>query len=191
MKLLVGLGNPGHAYEKARHNIGARVLKEFAAQEKIDLKKSDSLTAVWGKGALFQEEIRLLLPQSYMNLSGPVVARCVQKWDVQPEEMFVVLDDLHLPLGNLRIRPSGSYGGQQGLRSVIEAIGTEQFPRLRIGIESETMNEPWQDFVLKPFTRKEETVITKAVEAAVACCRLWIDQGIEACMNRFNRKGLS
>lgn len=191
MKLLVGLGNPGRSYEKTRHNIGSRVLKQFALQEKIDLKESSSLKAIWGKGARLQEEVRIVLPQSFMNLSGRAVSRCLKRWNVPPERTLVIVDDLHLPLGTLRIRPSGSDGGQKGLQSIIETVGTKEIPRLRVGICPDVLKEPWEEFVLKPFHRKEESKVTEVIEAAAECCRLWVDQGIEACMNRFNRKGLS
>ena len=192
MKVLVGLGNPGRSYEKTRHNIGSRILKQFAAQEGMIFKKSLSLEALWGKGGHSQEEIRVVLPQNYMNLSGKAVLRCSKRWHFPLTHMLVVVDDLHLPLGELRIRPFGSDGGQKGLCSVIESLGTEKFPRLRVGIHpGEAMKESWEEFVLSPFSRKEEVAVEKVVDGATECCRVWIEQGIEVCMNRFNRKGPS
>ncbi|MFH1857393.1 MAG: aminoacyl-tRNA hydrolase [Candidatus Omnitrophota bacterium] len=189
MKLVVGLGNPGRRYENTRHNIGFQVVAYFAEKEGIRLSRSLSLGARWGKGRWSQGEMRIVLPQSYMNLSGKVVARCLSKWGCVPEEMLVVVDDLHLPLGQLRIRLNGSDGGQKGLRSIIETLGTENFPRLRFGIEPERMKEPWERFVLKPFSRKEAPLVEEALEKTRACCHLWLEQGIDACMNQFNRKG--
>ena len=198
MKVLVGLGNPGRSYEKTRHNIGSRILKQFAAQEGMIFKKSLSLEALWGKGGHSQEEIRVVLPQNYMNLSGKVVLRCSKRWNFPLTHMLVVMDDLHLPLGELRIRPSGSDGGQKGLRSIIEVLGTEKFPRLRIGIHpvrneisTGAFESSWEEFVLSSFSRKEEAAVEKMVNEATECCRVWIEKGIDACMNRFNRKGSS
>lgn len=191
MRVLVGLGNPGRSYERTRHNIGFRILRRFAEEEDISLKKSLSLGAVWGKSEHFREEVRVMLPQSYMNLSGKVIHRCLKRWGFPLAHMLVVVDDLHLPLGQLRIRPEGSDGGQKGLQSIMESVGTGAFPRLRVGIQPEApVKEPWEKFVLSPFSRKEEAAMEKIMEAAAACCRLWIEEGIEVCMNRFNQKGL-
>ena len=191
MKALFGLGNPGRAYEKTRHNIGFRVIQHFAEKADTPLKKSAVLEAVWGKCPSAQEDIRLCLPQASMNLSGKVVMRCLKRWNLRPEEMLVVVDDLRLPLGQLRIRPEGTDGGQKGLRSIIETLGTGRFPRLRIGIQSASLSGPWEAFVLSPFTRQEKPLVEEVVEKAAACCHLWIEKGMAACMNRFNAKGLS
>lgn len=191
MKALFGLGNPGRRYEKTRHNIGFQVLHHFAKKNGIPLKKSPVLEAVWGKGLKDQEEVRLGLPQAYMNQSGKVVARCLKRWNLRPEAILVVVDDLQLPLGQLRIRPEGTDGGQKGLQSIIETLGTTRFPRLRIGIHSEPLKGPWEKFVLSPFNRHERPVVEETIEKATACCHLWIEKGIEACMNRFNTKGHS
>lgn len=188
MKVLFGLGNPGRRYAGTRHNIGARIVRQFAKDEGIPLSKSVPLGAVWGKRKDTPEEIRVVLPSSYMNLSGPVVLRCLKRWLLSPGQILVIVDDLHLPLGEMRIRPGGSDGGQKGLRSVVASLGTERFPRLRVGIQSGPFTEAWESFVLEPFSRKEEILLEKAVEKAVACCRLWTEKGIERCMNQFNRK---
>ena len=189
MKVLVGLGNPGRSYEKTRHNIGFWVIGNFVKQEGISLRKSAALEAVWGKQEHPGGEIRVVLPQSYMNLSGKVILRCQRRWHFPPEKMLVVVDDLQLPLGEIRIRPAGSDGGQKGLRSIIEALGTNRFPRLRVGIRSEPLKEPWEAFVLKPFSRKENFLVEEVVERVSQCCQLWIEKGIDVCMNQFNRKG--
>lgn len=190
MKVLVGLGNPGRSYEKTRHNIGARVVRRFAKERGVHLSKSLALGAIWGKGLHDSEEVRIVLPQSFMNVSGKVVGRCFKRWHFPLPHMLVVVDDLHLPLGQLRIRPSGSDGGQKGLRSVIESLGTEDFPRLRLGIQSGgVLREPWEKFVLKNFSREEERLVEGVTERAVKCCRLWVEEGMDVCMNRFNQKG--
>ena len=189
MKVLVGLGNPGRSYEKTRHNIGFRVIGNFAKEAGISLRKSAALEAVWGKEEHPGGEIRVVLPQNYMNLSGKAVSRCQKRWHFTLEKMLVVVDDLQLPLGEMRIRPAGSDGGQKGLRSIIESLGTDRFPRLRIGIRSELLKGPWEDFVLKPFSRKEASLVEEVVERAFQCCRLWVEKGTDVCMNRFNRKG--
>ena len=189
MKALFGLGNPGRAYEKTRHNIGFRVVGNFAKKEDVLLKKSAALGALCGKQIVGSEEVRLCLPQSYMNLSGRVVGRCLKRWNLPPQKMLVVVDDLQLPLGQLRIRPKGSDGGQKGLQSIIETLGTENFARLRLGIGLSYLKSSWEEFVLHPFSRKEEPLVEDMIEKATACCRLWIEKGIEVCMECFNQKG--
>jgi len=188
LRVLVGLGNPGPRYVATRHNIGSRIVHNFAKEKGISLTKSMTLGAIWGKIKSPEEEIRVLLPQRFMNLSGNVVKRSLEKWHVALTDVLVVVDDLHLPLGRLRVRSEGSDGGQKGLRSIIEALGTHHFSRLRVGIQSEPMKEPWETFVLKPFRRRELPLVEKSIEVATACCHLWIEEGIDVCMNTFNRK---
>ncbi len=189
MKVLFGLGNPGPEYRRTRHNIGFRVVSHLAKKERILLKNGAALQVVWGKGRLSEKEVRLGLPQSFMNRSGEVIRRCQRRWGFSIPDMLVVVDDLQLPLGQLRIRSRGSDGGQKGLRSIIEALGTDAFARVRCGIGRKEIPSSWEAFVLQPFDRQEKQVVEEMVEKGSVCCRLWAEEGLEACMNHFNQRG--
>lgn len=138
-----------------------------------------------------RQQVLLVKPLTFVNLSGHSARSIVRRNKIQLEDLLVVCDDVNLPLGKIRIRPSGSDGGHKGLRSIIEALQSESFPRLRIGVgapiraEEDTLKE----HVLGNFDKKEIKVIGEAIETAAACCSVWAEEGIAAAMNRFNRKG--
>ena len=133
-KLIVGLGNPGLIYAGSRHNVGFAVLKSLAGSLKINFKRDSSVSALVAKDKLPQKDIVLALPQTYMNLSGIAVVALLKKFKINPKDLLVVCDDLDLELGKMKIRPQGSSGGQRGIASIIERLGTQDFCRLRIGI---------------------------------------------------------
>ena len=188
MKLVVGLGNPGTTYARTRHNLGFRVVTALAKGEGISLKRSIRIRADLGEGEVAGEQTTLLLPGSYMNRSGPVVGRWLSFRKMPLSEMLVVLDDLQLPLGQLRVREGGSDGGHQGLKSLIDTLGSGEFARLRIGIGSSSPNQPWEAFVLQPFRRSEEPLVNAMVKQAADCCRVWVSQGTRVCANQFNAR---
>ena len=188
MKLVVGLGNPGATYARTRHNLGFRVVGRLAQELQIPLRRSLRCRARMGRGNVEGKDTTLFLPETFMNRSGEPVARWLRAEKIPLGEMLVVVDDLHLPLGQLRIRASGSEGGHQGLASVIEGIGSRGFPRLRLGMGAPKEKKAWEDYVLEPFRRDEQPLVEKMVEEAVACCRLWIAKGTQSCANRFNVK---
>ncbi len=188
MKLIVGLGNPGQAYARTRHNLGFRVVDRLA--EKL------GTTWMWHEahalvGMARMDELSLLLakPQTYMNLSGRAVGELVRRYEIPLEGLLVVLDDLDLPLGTIRIRRKGSAGGHRGLSSVIEALSSVEFPRLRLGIRPNASIADTVAFVLSPFEPEEEPIVEEMIERAVAAAWRWAQEGIERAMAEFNARG--
>ncbi|MCM8757665.1 MAG: aminoacyl-tRNA hydrolase [Candidatus Omnitrophica bacterium] len=185
MKLIVGLGNPGLIYRKTRHNVGKEVIESFAKDCKIKLKRSlDNLFCV-GKATLEKEDFILAYPLVFMNISGRAVKALINRYKIDKKNLLVVCDDIDLPLGKIRLRPKGSDGGHKGLRSIIEGLKTEDFARLRIGI-GKVSKEKVKDYVLSKFNREEYPIIEEAKERAKQCCQVWIAEGIQKAMNRFN-----
>jgi PTH1 family peptidyl-tRNA hydrolase len=187
-KLIVGLGNPGLIYAGSRHNIGFAVLKSLASSLKINFKRDSLVSALVAKDKLLAQDLVLALPQSYMNLSGIAVAALLKKFKVNPEDLLVVCDDLDLELGKMKIRPQGSSGGQRGIESIIEQLGTQDFGRLRIGI-GRPKSSGKQDvvkYVLSGFLRKEKAAVKQIEDDAVNCCLSWVENGIVQTMNIFN-----
>ncbi|MDR3633903.1 MAG: aminoacyl-tRNA hydrolase [Isosphaeraceae bacterium] len=184
MKLVVGLGNPGSKYEGTRHNIGYEVVDRLAAggAGAKFTRKFDGLVA---ETEIDFRRVLLLKPETFMNLSGRAVGQAVRFYKFELSDLLVVCDDLSLPLGRLRIRGGGSDGGQKGLRDVAAHLGTDQYPRLRIGI-----GERWAadaaDFVLSRFRPAERTVIDDALILASQAVAVWATLGLDAAMNRFN-----
>jgi PTH1 family peptidyl-tRNA hydrolase len=185
MKLVVGLGNPGRKYRDTRHNLGyvvaAQLARQFAAGPLKTKFQGESVEAsLEGRRAL------LLTPTTYMNESGGSVLAARDFYKIPNEDLLVVCDDLNLPPGRLRIRAGGSAGGQKGLEDIIRRLGSDEFPRLRIGIGSPPEGWDWADFVLSKFQPDEVPLIQQAVARAVEAVMVWAAEGIEACMNRFN-----
>ena len=185
MKLIVGLGNPGPRYAATRHNAGWRVAEALAARAGAGAwrEKFETLLAEtrWGRA-----RVVLARPVTYMNLSGQAVRRLTDFWKAAPEDLLVMLDDLALELGRVRLRAGGSAGGHNGLESVIAHLGTEAFPRLRVGIGPGPAPEAQADFVLTPFTETERPVIEEAIGRAADAVECWMSDGLEAAMNRCN-----
>jgi len=187
MKLVVGLGNPGLRYAATRHNVGFRVIDLLVRRHGVRLKRT-RLRGLAGTGSVAGPEVALLQPTTYMNNSGLCVGPAVQRWGVAPQDLLVVCDDVHLALGALRLRRRGSAGGHHGLESVIEALGTSEFARLRIGVGQPAPWQDWVDHVLRRFEREEMPVIGKAIARAADAVECWLADGIEAAMNRFNER---
>lgn len=183
MKIITGLGNPGRKYADARHNAGWMALNKLAArcgagEEEL---RCGGLRARCG-------ELWLFKPLSYMNLCGPSVACMVREVGVELQDILILVDDLALPLGRIRLRPGGSSGGHNGLASLIEALGTEQFPRLRMGIGPCPPETDGREFVLSPFGPEERVPVEAMTGEAVEAALCWATEGIEAAMTQFNRK---
>ncbi len=185
MKLVVGLGNPGRKYERTRHNVGYEVLRELARRFGPGAAKSKFQGEVL-EANLGGQRALLLSPVTYMNRSGISVQAASSFYKMPPQDVLVVCDDLNLPVAKLRVRAKGSSGGQKGLEDIVRRMGTEEFPRLRIGIGSPPENWVWADYVLSKFTKAEAVEIEEAVCRAADAVVLWAQEGIEACMNRFN-----
>ena len=182
MKAIVGLGNPGREYAGTRHNIGFDVVDEVARRWNVQLrpwKSVANVVVVGARGAVLVE------PQTFMNLSGDAVSRLSAFHKLTPEDVLVVVDEVQLPVGRLRARRSGSAGGHNGLKSVIQHLGTE-FPRLRIGIGRGDPTWDLADHVLSRFARDERDSVANAVNRAADAVELFVEDGLEAVMSRFN-----
>ena len=204
MKLIVGLGNPGREYVATRHNIGFEVLDTFAsklgwiapgqgdfermAKTKFEGLVYDGTLSLSGGGS---EKVLLLKPMTYMNLSGRSVQAAMAFYQLTPPDIMVVLDDLALPCGKLRIRPGGSDGGHNGLKDIQRALGTPQYPRLRIGIDPPPPRVPGRDYVLGRFGEEQRKLVDAALKRAAGALVTWIDKGIETAMSQFNAEGVS
>jgi peptidyl-tRNA hydrolase, PTH1 family len=185
MKLIVGLGNPGAQYERTRHNVGWLVVEAFARKFRIDITRHEK-SAMTGTGRVAGGSVMVAKPLTYMNLSGDAVRLLVNAYLESPAELIVVYDDIDLPLGRLRIRPNGSAGTHNGMRSIITELGTENFPRLRIGIGQSDQGK-LRDYVLDEFTPEEEPVVARAVERSVDALVLFARGDLKRAMNQFNR----
>ena len=186
--MIVGLGNPGLIYAGSRHNIGFAVLKSLASSLKINFKPDSSVSSSVARDKLFQQEVVLALPRTYMNLSGIAVKALLKKFKVDPKDLLVVCDDLDLELGKIKIRPQGSSGGQRGMESIIQHLGTQDLCRLRIGIGRPKKSLDAANYVLSGFLRKEKAAVKQIEEDAVSCCLSWVEDGIVQTMNTFNKK---
>lgn len=184
MKIVVGLGNPGSRYCGTRHNVGFEVIDTLARHPSVGAfrEKFESLVA---EGRVDDETLLLVKPQTYMNLSGRAVRALLDFYKLPPQQLLVVCDDIHLPLGKLRLRARGSHGGHNGLRDIQQHLGTEEYPRLRIGVGEPAAGEA-VDHVLGRFRASEQPIITEAILRAAQAVECWALQGIEAAMNRFN-----
>jgi PTH1 family peptidyl-tRNA hydrolase len=184
--MVVGLGNPGPAYAPTRHNVGRRCVEALARRLGLSWERTLS-TASLARGHLPAGEVVLVRPKTFMNDSGRAVAQALHHLGVDPRrELLVVCDDMDLPLGRLRLRLKGSSGGHKGLQSIIMALGTEEFPRLRIGIGRPPPGVPTTDYVLSPFSPEEEERASEAVDQAAAGVLLALEQGWEKAMTRLN-----
>jgi PTH1 family peptidyl-tRNA hydrolase len=184
--LIAGLGNPGRRYQASRHNIGFLVLDRLAAVcgQTFSRRKEEALVC---QGELDGQKVLLAKPQTYMNLSGRSVASLARYHGIPHTATLVVLDDMDLPLGRLRMRPSGSSGGHRGLESVLERSGTLEIPRLRVGIGRPPGRQAPASFVLDDFGPGAQTLLTETLERAEACVRRYLQAGIQAAMTEFNR----
>ena len=186
VKLIVGLGNPGRAYEKTRHNVGFHVVDLVARAEGWEWrgKRANTLLA---DGTINNEKVVLARPQTFMNLSGPAVGELVRWYKVGLTDVLVVCDDLDLPFAKIRLRPGGSSGGHHGLESVIQALGTVNFPRLKIGVGRPVVN-PMQTagYILQQPHGKEKELLEEAERLAAETVRCFLREGMQTAMNRFN-----
>jgi peptidyl-tRNA hydrolase, PTH1 family len=187
LQLIVGLGNPGAKYERTRHNIGFQLMERLAekwqAEWKLEKKFQASVARVTRDGA----EAILARPQTFMNASGEAVGPLSVFYRVPPEKLLVAVDDADLPLGEIRLRASGSSGGHHGLESIEQHLGTRGFARLRMGIGRTTDGRrEITGYVLAPFTKAEAALVEEVLKAAAGQVECWLDAGIEKAMNRFN-----
>jgi len=186
--LIVGLGNPGVQYRDTRHNVGFMVIERWASELKISLRENS--VAKYGMVQFGDKKVILQCPLTYMNLSGRAVKLYKEWYGVLNEDIMVVHDDLDLPLGRLRIARDGGSGGHKGVSSIIEALGSKEFARLRIGIGRPRYSESVEEYVLSPFYSDELETLEKVVDLAVEGCELFVSKGIDHAMNRINPQNL-
>jgi peptidyl-tRNA hydrolase, PTH1 family len=185
MKLVVGLGNPGRKYEGTRHNVGYMVLAALTHRGGNPRAKA-AFQGETSEVTVGSQRLLLVWPHTYMNRSGASVLAARDFYKLTNEELLIVCDDLNLPLAKLRIRAAGSAGGQKGLADVIRVLGTEELPRLRIGIGPAPANWDAADYVLGKFTRQEMPMIEEAAMRGAEAVESWAVRGMQACMNEYN-----
>jgi PTH1 family peptidyl-tRNA hydrolase len=183
MKAIVGLGNPGNQYAGTRHNIGFMVVDRLAAVHNAPAPKS-RFKGLVTEVTIGTEKVVLLKPQTYMNLSGDAVRLMGSWYKLYADEILIVLDELDLPFGTLRLRERGSAGGHNGLASVIQQLGTNEFPRLRVGIGRGRSSATTQ--VLSKFSQEEHRELPFVIENAVDACTIWLQEGAVTAMNKIN-----
>jgi len=181
----VGLGNPGPQYEKTRHNLGFMLVDLLAGQLQTRVTR-DECRSLIGRGFIDNQTVELAKPQTFMNLSGESVSCLVAKEQRSLEKLIVISDDLAIPFGTMRIRPKGTHGGQNGLRSIIDRLGTQDFTRLRIGIQPEHPVSDASRFVLENFSKGDTGTLEKILDEAADAIRLIISEGVEAAMAKYN-----
>src|SRR5690606_30602083 len=185
LHMIVGLGNPGKQYANTRHNVGWMVLDELARRHNLSFDKTEK-KALTASGTINGKRVLLAKPQTYMNLSGEAVRGLVDFYKIDPARLLVISDDLDIPLGTLRLRKSGSAGGQGGLKNIIQHLGTDAFNRVRFGIGRPPGRMQPKDYVLQEFRGDEAIIAAEVVDRAADAVEVWLQEGIEAAMTRFN-----
>jgi peptidyl-tRNA hydrolase, PTH1 family len=187
MKLIVGLGNPGSEYHMTPHNLGFMAVDRLAEAGGKELSRREA-QALIGFTEVAGEQVVLAKPQTYMNLSGLSVARLLQNYELTPRDLLVLVDEINIPLGMMRIRPHGSAGGHNGLKSIIGALGADDFIRVRMGVGPDREVEDYVSYLLKPFRSAEKKLVAEMVDLAGEAVRVIILEGLQKAMNRFNRR---
>jgi PTH1 family peptidyl-tRNA hydrolase len=187
--MVVGLGNPGSKYRGTRHNVGAMAVERLADRHDLQLRKS-KLLAETARGQIGGRAALLALPLTYMNESGLAVSRLANYYKVPPDRTLVVYDEMDLPFGTLRLRPSGSAAGHNGIRSIIQALGTDRFPRLRIGVGRPGERRAAIGHVLGPFPPEQESALPELLDVAGRAIESALIRGVQQTMNEFNQDWL-
>ncbi len=182
--MVVGLGNPGPEYNGTRHNVGFEVVDELARRFRVPVR-SAKFRAVYGTGTVADRSVVLVKPVTFMNLSGQAVAALARHFSIPPESIMVVADDLDLAVARVRMKPKGSHGGHNGHRSVIQSLGTDTYPRIKLGI-GKAGDDPTVAHVLSKFPPDERVEMDRAVERASDGVEVWLREGLERAMNLVN-----
>lgn len=185
LKVIVGLGNPGREYDRTRHNIGFMIIDELAEHLMISLDKT-KFNGIYGVGTVKGEKVILLKPLTYMNLSGESLKPLMSYYDVSPEDILVIYDDLDLPSGKVRLRTKGSAGGHNGIKSIVQHLKTQEFNRIRVGIDRPTNGMKISDYVLGKFTNEEMVDMKEAIDKSIKASEDWIHTPFLEVMNRYN-----
>lgn len=186
MKCIVGLGNPGQKYDGTRHNIGFAVIDELLRRHQLELDQSKfkgHFTVV----TLYGEKVVFLKPQTFMNLSGESVKPLMDFYKLKPSDLLVIYDDLDLPIGKIRLRQKGGHGGHNGMRSIIDHLGTNEFKRIRIGIGRPINAMPIVKYVLEPFSEDQLDGVNDSIIKSADACEAWLQQSFTDVMNQFNK----
>ncbi len=183
MFLIVGLGNPGKEYEDTRHNIGFKVIDNIAKEYNIEINRQ-KFKGVYGEGFINNKKVMILKPTTYMNLSGESVREVVDFYNLENSEVIVIYDDISLEVGKLRIRDKGSAGGHNGIKSIIAHLGSDIFPRIKVGIGQP--NGDLVKYVLGKFTKEEMTILSESIDASTKATEEIIKSDVKTAMNQFN-----
>lgn len=187
MYLIAGLGNPTKEYDKTRHNVGFSVIDVLADRYRIDISEKKH-KALCGRGVIEGQKVLLLKPQTFMNLSGESIRAAADYYKIEPEEMIVIYDDISLDPGQLRIRLKGSAGGHNGIKNIIANLGTQDFPRIKVGVGAKPPRMDLADYVLSRFGAVEQKLMEEAFGEAAEAAVMMMTDGAERAMNHFNAK---
>lgn len=185
MILIIGLGNPENEYSNTRHNMGFDVVNKIAEKYSIDITKN-KFNGLYGSGIINGEKVVLLKPQTYMNLSGEAINKYMAFYKLQPEEILVIYDDIDTEPGEIRIRKQGSAGTHNGMKSVISCIGSENFPRIRVGIGNPEYKADLMNYVIGKVNEEEREVLNKGIKLAENAVAEILKNGLDSAMNKFN-----
>ncbi len=188
-RLIVGLGNPGSKYDRTRHNAGFMVVDALAERLGVAIRRK-AFGGLVAETTLGDMKLVLLKPQQFMNRSGHVAATAAGYYKIPPRDVMVVLDDLALPVGHIRLRAKGSAGGHNGLKDIIARLGTDAFARLRVGIDDDRQRDT-VDYVLSRFDSDQQAAVQQAADRSVEALLCWAQDGIETAMNRFNSRAVT
>ncbi len=183
--VVVGLGNPGSKYTETRHNIGFWSIDRIATEHSIDVSARNKATVV-GEGTIAEQRVVLVRPRTFVNRSGEAARYLLARYRIPPEKLLIIYDDINLPLGRLRLRARGTAGGHNGIKSIIEALGTEDFPRMRIGIGRPSAGQDQISYVIGAMSPEERKVADEMLERVDQAVSAILTDGIDTAMNRFN-----
>ncbi|NLY09579.1 MAG: aminoacyl-tRNA hydrolase [Tissierellia bacterium] len=187
MKIIVGLGNPGNEYKGTRHNVGFITVEKIAEDYGISLTKA-GFQALYGQGRIDGEQLILVKPMTYMNLSGMAVRQIMDYYKVEAKDLIVIQDDIDISKGTIKIKSKGSAGTHNGMKSVIKHLGHGNFSRIKIGVGNPSHGKDLADFVLSKFSKEEIDEIDSAIDQAAKATVTWVKHGTEVTMNEFNKK---
>lgn len=184
--LIAGLGNPGPKYRNTRHNVGFMITGHLAEKYGINGSFVSKFNAIVGKGNIKGHEALIVQPQTFMNLSGEAVQKVMNYYRVEVKDLFVVFDDISIDFGRIRFRPSGSAGSHNGVKSIIQHAGSEEFPRLKVGVGPNPGEHLWASYVLKPFAKEESEHLPEIINLSIKGIECFIEEGVESARNKFN-----
>ena len=192
MKIIIGLGNPGEKYEGTRHNIGTMITGKLAHKYNIVGRYESKFQALVGKGSIRHNQVLIVQPLTFMNLSGQSVSKALHWYKEEPSELLVIFDDINLALGRMRFRSSGSDGGHNGIKSIVENLGGfTDFPRLKVGIGPDPGGILRANYVLQEFSKQERNIVEKIIPVCIDGIEVFLNQGLTEACNRFNGINLS